>query len=110
MPSATGRSPSLQIAIKQALDLRVSIRLLTIAGQFLLEGLTACRGIAGFDSIKHFLLLMLFAWLFRVLLLITKRCRRAAICQKFLARDVFGCGLPRCAKTILCRQPDAEQV
>src|SRR4029077_17237197 len=42
------------IAIKQALDLSVSIRLMTIASQFLLEGLTASGAIAGFDSIKHF--------------------------------------------------------
>ena len=40
-------------AIKQALDLSFSIRLLPIASDFLLEGLTACRAIAGFDSIKH---------------------------------------------------------
>src|ERR1700747_1023867 len=44
------------IAIKQALDLSVSIWLLPIASDFLLEGLTACRAIAGFDSIKHFAL------------------------------------------------------
>src|SRR6516162_6834043 len=42
------------IAIKQALDLSASIGLLPIAGQFLLEGLTASGAIAGFDSIKHF--------------------------------------------------------
>src|ERR1700751_4548888 len=41
------------IAIKQALDLSFSIRLLPIASDFLLEGLTACRAIAGFDSLKH---------------------------------------------------------
>ena len=42
------------IAIKQALDLSVSIRLLPIASDFLLEGLTTCGTIAGFDPIKHF--------------------------------------------------------
>src|SRR6516162_1963720 len=41
------------IAIKEALDLSVSIRLPPIAGQLLLEGLTTCPAIAGFDSIKH---------------------------------------------------------
>src|ERR1700745_2588582 len=41
------------IAIKQALDLSFSIRLQPIASDFLLEGLTACRAIAGFDSLKH---------------------------------------------------------
>jgi hypothetical protein len=41
------------IAIKEALDLSVSIWLPPIATDFLLEGLTACPAIAGFDSIKH---------------------------------------------------------
>src|SRR6516164_1573814 len=41
------------IAIKQVLDLSVSIRLLPIASDFLLESLAACRAIAGFDSLKH---------------------------------------------------------
>src|ERR1700741_1417783 len=41
------------IAIKLALHLSVSIRLLPIASDFLLEGLTACGAIAGFDSIKY---------------------------------------------------------
>ena len=41
------------IAIKEALDLRASIQLLPIASQFLFEGLTACRAIAGFDSLEH---------------------------------------------------------
>jgi hypothetical protein len=41
------------IAIKQALDLSVTIRLLPIASQFLLEGFAACRAIAGFDALKH---------------------------------------------------------
>ena len=40
-------------AIKQALDLSFSIRLLPIASDFLLEGLTACGTTAGFDSLKH---------------------------------------------------------
>jgi hypothetical protein len=41
------------IGIKQALDLGASIGLLTIASDFLLEGLTARRAIAGFDALKH---------------------------------------------------------
>src|SRR5260370_7807279 len=41
------------IAIQQALDLSVTIRLLPIASQFLLEGFAACRAIAGFDALKH---------------------------------------------------------
>jgi len=41
------------IAIKQALDLSFSIGLLPIAGQLLLEGLTTCPAIAGFDPFKH---------------------------------------------------------
>jgi hypothetical protein len=40
------------IAIKQALDLSVSIRLPPIASDFLLEGLAPCRAIAGFDAFK----------------------------------------------------------
>src|SRR6516164_563112 len=44
---------TLAIAIKQALDLSFSIRLLPIASDFLLEGLTACLAIAGFDPLKH---------------------------------------------------------
>ena len=41
------------IAIKQALDQSLSIRLLPIASQLLLDGLKACRAITGFDSLQH---------------------------------------------------------
>src|SRR6516165_6904961 len=40
------------IAIEEAPDLSFSIRLLTIASDFLLEGLTASGAIAGFDPLK----------------------------------------------------------